>query len=150
MKFMLNKINYKSIICFVLLLILLFPLIQKKIKIIEFKPLKGFINSIDTVKFCDSTWFNLSYQEYQEQKITKDFGGREIIIRIANQFDFSLYKKLNAYGIIRGKGNYLFELPYITSYLGEDFLGKEKLNEYTDKIKAIQDTLEKQNKTKHF
>ena len=41
----------------------------------------------------------------------------------------------------------LYESHYITSYLGEDYLGKSKVDELTKKLKKIQDYFEQNNKT---
>jgi hypothetical protein len=57
-----------------------------------------------------------------------------------------LFKKAHVKDVIVGKNNYLFEKDYIKAYYGKDFIGEERARLLFEKLRKVQDTLEKQKK----
>ncbi len=142
-----KKININFLIIVVLFGVWLLPLMQNKFQFVTLDKLGGIsVDHEDTVLTFDS-WFNGRYAEKKQIFLNDSFGFREIAIRFQDQIQYSLYKKANAQDVIVGKKNYLYELKYIKAFYGIDYIGSNKINEKVRKLKFIQDTLKKLNKT---
>ena len=130
-----------------LIFVLLLPLIQKRYKLFKIDWLKGAIVEVPNVKFSSKKWLSSDYQERKEKYINHSFGFREVLIRLNNQLVFDYFQKARANNVVVGKNNYLYEENYIKSYYGIDFIGKDSISTRIEKLKYIQDTLQKLNKT---
>ncbi|HEY9114980.1 MAG TPA: hypothetical protein VIN10_09770 [Bacteroidales bacterium] len=111
------------------------------------KPLKGAITEPEKATFSFSGWFSGDYQEKEETYLNESFGFRSWFIRINNQIAFSLFNKAKANGVIIGKENYLYEDNYIKAYYGTDFIGKDSIEQRMQRLKFLQDTLGKLDKS---
>jgi len=129
-----------------MLLILVLPYLQDELHLVELTPLHGALNSTEKCSFSIQKWISGEYQEKQEQYINENFGFRNLFIRINNQIAFSLFNKAKANGVIIGKNNYLFEEAYIKAYYGTDYIGTDSILKRIQKLKYIQDTLQKLHK----
>lgn len=127
-------------------MVLVVSAIQKKIKFVEFAPLKGAILPVEWKSFSFQDWFSGNFQKHTEKYINENFGFRNFLIRLNNQIAFDLFHKAKANGVIVGKNNYLFEENYIKAYNGTDFIGKNTIKHRMEQLKFIQDTLKKLNK----
>lgn len=107
----------------------------------QVEPLRGTYKKIEKPVFSWPTWFSGDYQVQMDNRSNSKFFLRSVLIKIRNQIDFSLFDKVNADVVAKGKGNILFDKLYLESYLGQNFLGKQVIDERLSKIKAIQDTL---------
>ena len=123
--------------------VLFLPMIQHKFRFCWEKPLYGAYKLSSKPELTKETWFSGKYQEGQDKYIAEHTGFRPDWVRLYNQWNYSLFKKPSAAGIIIGKENYLYEENYIKAYYGIDFLGEEKIQGITRKWKMIQDTLER-------
>lgn len=139
-----NKTKFLLVFFLVSLFI---PLIQGSFTIFEIKPLFGAITLQKKKDFTFKDWYSGDYQINRESYLNQNFGFRNLFIRINNQLAFSLFNKTIANSVIIGKKNYLYELGYINAYYGDDFIGLDKIAEKVKKLKFIQDTLQKLNKS---
>lgn len=137
----------KGLLFCVILGLLLVPLIQNKFEFIKLTPLKGAINQPEKKYITLKDWFSGDYQLQEEKYLNETFGFRNIFIRINNQIAFSLFNKAKANGVIIGKNNYLYEENYIKAYYGTDFVGVDSITHRIEKLRFVQDTLSKMNKT---
>ena len=137
----------KGLLFCILLGLLLLPLIQNKFKCITLMPLKGAIIESEKKYINAPDWFSGNYQLQEEKYLNETFGFRTFFIRLNNQIAFSLFNKAKANGVICGKDNYLFEVNYMNAYYGTDFIGIDSITQRIEKLKFIQDTLRKLNKT---
>lgn len=112
---------------------------------IEFAPLKGYIQLKDKPEFSFSSWMDGSFQHQYDQYLEDHIGFRNLLVRLYNQTDFSLYRVGHAGGVIIGKEDYLYELNYILAFTGKDFLGEDSISKRCEKIKVVQDELRKLN-----
>jgi hypothetical protein len=110
---------------------------------VKLPPLKGYLYIPEPPVFNDSTWFSGSYQERQEDFSTTFFGLRSLYVRLNNQLDFTVFKKVNANGVVLGKENYLYESKYINSYQGKDFMGLDSVKLLVDQMKFVSDGFSK-------
>lgn len=139
--------KFRNALLFILLLILIFPVIQSALNLVKIKPLNGDVTIASSDSFSVKGWFSGEFQEKQEKYINDNFGLRNFFVRLNNQIAFNLFKKAKANGVIVGKNNYLYEEDYIKAYYGLDYIGIDSIQKQLLKLKFIQDTLTKLNKT---
>ena len=139
--------TYRVIILIGFLSFLLLPAIQKKFNFIDVEPLSGAITPPQKAVFSIRNWFTGEYQKQSEKYLDESFGFRSLFIRTHNQIAFSLFNKAKANGVLIGKNNYLYEENYLKAYNGWDFVGEKAIKSRLSKIKYLQDTLQKLNKT---
>lgn len=133
----------KQTIFFGIIALLFVPMIQHKFRFFEEKPLNGSFALSSKPALTKESWFSGEYQEKQDKYITEHTGFRPGWVRLYNQWNYSLFDKAGASGVIIGKEDYLYEENYIKAYYGTDFLGEKKIAEITDQWKAVQDTLKR-------
>ncbi len=143
-----NKI--KNGLLFLLFSILFLPMLQKAFPFIKSAPLNGeYIVAADTI-FTPEKWFDGIYWNRKSKYINDNMGLRPDIIRLNNQVDFSLFKKIHSEWRLLGENSCIFQDVYIYSYLGRDYDGYPYIQEKVRKLKAIQDTLGKLGKSLVF
>ena len=127
---------------------LFLPLLQSVFKFKKhIKPLKGAFIETKEIELNASTWLDGYYQKTEEDYLNENFGFRNYYVRLNNQVDYSLFNKANVEKVVVGKGGFLYEDNYITSYYGDNFAGKEILETKFKKLKDLQDLLYTQNIT---
>ena len=136
-----GRVNIKNIILVGLLLLLFMPLIQKTFPFVEVKPLNGTFWPIAEPDSIQINWFSGEYQKQYEGYFNENFGLRTLLVRLYNQYTYSLYEQVHCLGVIVGKNNQLFQDFYIDAYSGKDFVGITEIQEKCFKLKKIQDTL---------
>jgi hypothetical protein len=130
-----------------LLLCLFIPLAQELFSLFNILPLSGSFDAAPVPVFSFGSWFDGSYQQAREKYANQNFGLRNFLVRLNNQLDYSLYKELHAAHVVQGKNGMLFGDTYITSYLGNDYMGEQAVSRVTQKLAAIQAKLQEKNKT---
>lgn len=114
-----NKLLH--IILFALLIVFLFlPMIQEHYKPFKSKPLNGvnFVTEFPELSF--ETFSNGKYQTQLEKYTSENFGFREFVIRLYNQYIWSCYHKTYSHFLIPGKGNWLFYTEAVNDYYGTE------------------------------
>lgn len=137
----------KKFLLAIVLGVLLLPFIQQHLKLVETDPLEGAITPAEPVWFSVKGWLSGKYQQGYETWFNENFGFRPDLVRFHNQLAYDLYHQAKANGIVFGKDGYLYELNYIRALTAEDYVGYAKLDSMTDKLKTIQDSLEKSGTT---
>lgn len=138
--------KYYKLILFVAFVGLLFlPILQKRFHIIHIPPLLGAIKTPKTPTISTKKWFDGSYQSKKNDQIEKTIGFRPFFVRTHNQLQYSLFNKIYAKDVIVGKKGYMYEKQYITSYLGQDFIGADSIQQKVNMLAKINDTLQKLN-----
>lgn len=126
--------------------VLLFPMFQEITGIVDVEQLKGAYRKPDKPSCSVEGWFSGEYQEQMDHYVKNAFSFRSFFVRIYNQINFSFFDTTINRNIIVGKNNYLMNLDFIYSYYGHDLLPKDTLFQELEKLKFVQDTLEKLNK----
>jgi len=106
--------------------------------------LSGFTESQVLPAFTIANWWSGEYQDQFSDWFAKHFAGREKYIRASNQMYYTLFRKSYMYNqsIIVGKGNQLFEKPYIDDYINEPAMDNQQIEEMLDRIAQVQRLLE--------
>ena len=106
---------------FGLLMVFLFSfMIQEQFKPFKMKPLNGRFATIAMPKFTMETYKNGYYQKATERYISRNFGFREPIIRLYNQYCWDFYRKTYVSYTFAGKKNWLYFGHNIENYYGTE------------------------------
>lgn len=134
----------KKILFTVILLLSLLLLIQYETARIDEPLLKGYYSSRErpTLRyFTWERWFSGNFQEVTAQKFNDNVPFRPLFIRVANQYDYSLFAISHADGFLRGKNGWLFEEDYIHEYTGRFFAGEKVIDRKLGLLKGVFDSL---------
>ena len=131
----------KRILLLIILLLLVFPAVQKRFGLIVSKPLAGVFTSTGRPEMNSATWFNGNYQSQYRQYLEDSVGFKPDFVRIYNQLDYSLFAIPHAERVIVGKDKELYASGYIRGYLGQDFPGNYYINEKVRMLKFVQNYL---------
>ena len=148
--------KFKRIWFLALLAVLFLPMLQTLFHFVDEKPLDG---AFDTAKKPVVTLKTLYHEGFVDSLTTKQSstmttqdslmtwcteqtGFRNSMIRVNNQLLYSAFGKIPVNSVVKGKdGTTLLEKSYINSYIGETYLGEERIQTITQQIKLIQDML---------
>ena len=112
------------------------------IDLFKVKPLKGTFELTNKPELSYKSWISKDFQTEYNKFFNDHLGFRELLIRLNNQIAYSLFNKVNAFGLSMGKDGYSYGEGYILySYSGVDFLGKKKIDNLMEKTKKVQDKL---------
>jgi hypothetical protein len=137
----------KNALLIFVLTVLSLPGLQHCCPIITNTPLNGLFIPAADVDFRWQKWWANTYQPAKNKYINDNIGLRPDLVRIINQVDYSLFKKVSSSWVAAGKGGYFYLTNHINSYYARDFIGYNRLLGKMNMMKAIQDTLAKQGKT---
>lgn len=135
--------HIKSGLFLVVLGVLFLPMLQSKFRIFTIRPLDGAVEAAADPYISKGKWLSGEYQKEQEAYVKDSFGLREPLIRLYNQWNYSLYNKTSANHVIIGREGYLYEENYIKACLGLDFIGEDSIRGQVGKLKVIADALKK-------
>jgi hypothetical protein len=87
-------------------------------------------------------WWEGSYQPKEEAWLNQEMGGRTYLIRLRNQYYFSVFNEAKANGVSPGKDGVLLDVEYVAAFYGSDFAGEEFLTEKLRRWKRVQHGLD--------
>lgn len=141
------KIKY-DLLLFALLMVFLFvPIIQEWTGIFPVKPLKGAIEPTPKPELTFDNYCANTYQTQMEKYAGENFGLREPVIRLYNQYVWSAYNKTYCHFIVPGKDGYLFYALAVNEHYGTELLHHYKSNE--EAMKDADAELRQMNKLRH-
>ncbi len=119
------------------------PIVQKKYDVFVEYDLSGDVIVAKDINLSTRDWFSGVYSQSKEKYLNDNFGFRNFFVRLNDQLHYSLFKKVFAKDVVAGKDRFLYELKYLQAYAGMDYVGDEEIRNRFNKLKFIQDTLEK-------
>lgn len=137
----------KRSLLFFSLLVIAFPLLQHRFSFFESGKLNGAVTDAPNPSFSWNNWFEGTYQKQKADYLNDSMGCRPGLVRLNNQLDFWLFRKRHANGVVIGKDECFFEQAYVNEYYGADFVGYANMFSAVERLRKIQDTLEKMGKT---
>ena len=141
------KIKY-DLLLFILLMVFLFvPIIQEWSGIFPVKPLKGAIEPTPKPELTFDNYCSNTYQTQIEKYANENFGLREPIIRLYNQYVWSAYNKTYCHFIVPGKHGYLYYALAVNEHFGNELMHHYKSNE--EAMKDADTELRQMNKLRH-
>ncbi len=130
----------------VILLVLFAPILQELTCFFDLKPLNGFRRKTQEPELTYASWLSGDYQKESEKYLSENLGFHESLIRMTNQIDYSCFDQTHAHGMFIGQEGYLFDKKHLNAYLGNDFVGTDKIREQLTKLDFIQAQLKPFNK----
>lgn len=131
----------KKIFFVIIILLLLLPEFQAQFQIFKTKPLKGVFENTEPPVFTAKSWLDQNFQVLFAKNFDDSIGIKSDLVRLYNQVDFSLFKKVNASKIICGRNDYLFPVHYLDASAGKNFAGFPEINNHVRELKKLQDLL---------
>jgi len=129
---------------FLVLLVLAFSPIQLRYSLLKEAPLKGFYKhrEFPSLKFFTwRRWFPSAFQDEFSNCLNDNIGMRNSLIRLNNQFDYSLFSIIHNKGFIQGCERYLYEEDYLHEYNGNSFIGEAVIYKKLARLKNVIDSL---------
>ena len=127
-----------------IIFLMLLPAFQMRFRLFREKPLNGAFNLAEEPQFTKLNWYSGNYQENVERYLKDHSGFRNFLVRLQNQYDFTLFRKTNAEGAIVGKNKQLYEYDYIRSWLAIDYPGDSFIKQKLNRTKYLQEYLKKE------
>ncbi len=141
------KIKY-DLLLFALLMVFLFvPVVQEWTGIFPVKLLKGAIEPTPKPELTFDNYRSNTYQTQIEKYVSENFGLREPVIRLYNQYIWSAYNKTYCHFIVPGKKGYLYYALAVNEHFGLELPKHYKSNE--DAMKDADIELRQMNKLRH-
>ncbi len=142
---------FKAIFYVGILIVLVIPGVFQILSFSSGKQLNGVANaSYKEVTLSIDSFLSSNIQDVVSSNIKNNIGLRNVLIRINNQINYSVFNILNNGKIIALNNGKFIHQDYINSILGLDFLGYDSLYNFTKKISNIQQILEKDGKVLLF
>ena len=114
-----NKVLY-TILFSLLLAFLFMPMIQEHYKVFKTKPLNGVNYVTEFPELTLESFCRNKFQGTLEKYISENFGFREFVIRLYNQYVWTCYNKTYSHFLVPGKGNWLFYTEAVNDYYGTE------------------------------
>ena len=112
-----------DIVLFIVLMVLLFlPMLQAHVLHIPLKPLNGVTIETEKPEFNLVSYRSGDYAKQEEAYVSQNFGFREPVIRLYNQYLWDLYKKTYAHDVVAGKKGWLYTPEGVRDYYGTEML----------------------------
>ena len=138
-----KNIQLKKLLLGGILVVLLLPLVLQFVHFYTPKPLKGSQTKAEKIWFSKDVWYSGEYQKAYEAWHAENVGFRADYVRLHNQIEYSLFGKISAQAVVEGKDGYLYEENYMKTYAGLDFVGLPLIEKNAERLKLLQDSLEK-------
>ena len=107
------------LILFVIMMTLLFlPLLQQHLNFVKMKPLNGVFEPTEKPELTLKNYTSGQWQARVEPYISENFGFREFVIRLYNQYVFDFYSKTYSGEVAVGKDGWLYQKDGINQYFG--------------------------------
>lgn len=134
----------KHIIFIIIMILLTLPMVQRISGLFDEGNLNGDFVLATLPVYTTQNWMDGKFQAGLDRYTEDHIGFRNFFVRLNNQIDFSLFDKINAEGLVKGKHSVLYEYDYIRAYTGGDFIGKDVIDHKMGKLKFLQEHLKKQ------
>ncbi|MEI7980668.1 MAG: hypothetical protein WCI71_03385 [Bacteroidota bacterium] len=135
---------FKGISLILILFLLAGSFIQFTKPIVKEPPLKGFfqLKEPPSLKyFTWRRWFSGEFQQTYSDRMNDHTGFYNTLIRVNNQYDYTLFGLIHAKGFVQGLDHYLYEEDYLHEYNGDYFIGEQVIDKKLARLKNVQDSL---------
>ena len=141
------KIKYDLLLFALLMAFLFVPVVQEWTGIFPVKPLKGAIEPTPKPELTFDSYRSNTYQAQMEKYASENFGLREPVIRLYNQYIWSAYNKTYCHFIVPGKHGYLYYALAVNEHFGLELPKHYNSNE--EALKDAESELRQMNKLRH-
>lgn len=114
------------------------PMFQYVFNLVHTEPLAGVNQEFNERPTANLTnWFSANFQDSTNAYFDEKIGFKPWLIKLVNQVDYSLLNHTTAPGVVIGKEDYLYIESYILDYIGQNYIGEEKVKDRVQKLKEI-------------
>lgn len=117
-----RKTTYDKILFGILVLLSFLPMLQWHFQLIPLKALEGVTVKAEQPKFNFETYRSGDYAKQEEAFLSQNFGFREPVLRLYNQYLWTCYKKTYAKDVVAGKDGWLYYPQSVSDYYGKELL----------------------------
>lgn len=125
---------------------LFLPLVQTVYPLKEVGFLWGALTPAEKPTLNQYTWFSGHYSQEMNAYLNENFGFRNDLVRLHNQVAFDVFHEAKANGVTIGKENYLYEIKYIKSYLGDEAIKYDRIDSTVRELVGLQQALAEEGK----
>lgn len=137
-----------DLVLFAILMVFLFmPIVQEWTDFIPVKLLKGAFEPTPKPELTFENYCSNTYQAQIEKYVSENFGFREPVIRLYNQYVWSAFNKTYCHFIVPGKEGYLYYDLAVNEHYGAELLKHYNSNE--EAMKDADAELRQMNKLRH-
>ena len=137
-----------DLVLFAILMVFLFmPIVQEWTGFVPVKLLKGAFEPTPKPELTFENYCSNTYQAQIEKYVSENFGFREPVIRLYNQYVWSAFNKTYCHFIVPGKEGYLYYDLAVNEHYGTELLKYYKSNE--EAMKDADAELRQMNKLRH-
>lgn len=137
-----------DLVLFAILMVFLFmPIVQEWTDFIPVKLLKGAFEPTPKPELTFENYCSNTYQAQIEKYVSENFGFREPVIRLYNQYVWSAFNKTYCHFIVPGKKGYLYYDLAVNEHYGTELLKHYNSNE--EAMKDADAELRQMNKLRH-
>lgn len=137
-----------DLVLFAILMVFLFmPIVQEWTDFIPVKLLKGAFEPTPKPELTFENYCSNTYQAQIEKYVSENFGFREPVIRLYNQYVWSAFNKTYCHFIVPGKEGYLYYDLAVNEHFGTELLKHYNSNE--EAMKDADAELRQMNKLRH-
>lgn len=124
------------------LLVLWSSLLEKQFGLLPEKPLKGDVQKAERPELSARSWYEGAFQDTFGTFLNDHLGGHAWLIRIRNQYYFSVFNEAKANAIVPAKNGVLLDQAYVDAFYGKDFAGETFLTSRLESWKRVQHGLD--------
>ena len=117
-----RRMTYDIVLFIVLMVLLFLPMLQAHVLHIPLKPLNGVTIETEKPEFNLDCYRSGDYAKQEEAYVSENFGFREPVIRLYNQYLWSCYRKTFAHDVVAGKRGWLYTPESVRDYYGSEML----------------------------
>ena len=117
-----KKTTYDIILFGILMVLLFLPMLQERLFHIPLKPLNGVTEKTEKPEFSLQSYRSGAFAKQEEAYLGANFGFREPIIRLYNQYLWDCYRKTYAHDVVAGKKGWLYNPESVNDYYGTEML----------------------------
>lgn len=97
--------------------------------------LVGAYTKTPLIAFTTDTWFDGSFQENWNLYADENIELRARLVCLKNEIHYDFFRESGNNTVVVGKDNYLFEKKYLTSLIGEDYIGYNTIQARVQQLK---------------
>lgn len=133
---------------FILAAIPFLPLVFAPVdRVLPVWPLSGSFEEKQRPALSASDVLSRTFQSRLSTYADGSFPLRSVFIRFRNQVQRSVLGKIHGRKIVEGRDGYFYENDHVAAYLGTDFKAPEKTVRLVQRLRHVQDLLERRQKT---
>ena len=136
----------KNTLALLLMAFLFLPMLQQLFGFVQEKPLGGVAKTVNKPVLTLDNWLGATYQDSLVKYLNHSIGFHNSLIRLNNQYFYSIFGTAAANGVIVGKEYRLYDPNQINAYTGADFIGTTRIRNRMQKLVDIQTVLNAQGK----